>query len=113
MSKQIAFVLTGLILTLSSVGCCCLGGGYGYGANRCAPCGPAPCGGGCPTSGGGYYPPQQGAYYQGLDANQTAFVSGPTQTAIVPSSAIIGAPIMASPGNYTTTTLIPNSLPTY
>lgn len=108
MSKQIAFVLTGLTLAMSSVGCCCLGG-YGYGANRCAP-----CGGGCPT-GPSYYTPQTGALYQGYDANQTAYVSGATQTAIVPSSAIMGTPIMASPGGYTTTTaLVPaNSLPTY
>jgi len=107
MSKQIAFVLTGLTLAMSSVGCC-LCGGYG---NRCSPCPPA-CNTGCPPNGGGYYTPQ-GAYYNGYDASQTAYVSG-TQTAIVPSSAIMGAPIMASPGGYTTTVMVPaNSLPTY
>jgi hypothetical protein len=107
MSKQIAFVLTGLTLAMSSVGCCCLG--HGYGANRCAPCNT-----GCPPAGGGYYTPQTGALYQGYDASQTAYLSGTTQTAVVPSSAIIGAPIMASPGGYTTTVMVPaNSLPTY
>ena len=110
MSKQIAFVLTGLTLAMSSVGCCCLGGGYGggYGMNRCAPCNT-----GCPPNGGGYYTPQ-GASYQSYDASQTAYISGATQTAMVPSSAIMGAPIMASPGGYTTTVMVPaNSLPTY
>ena len=106
MSKQIAFVLTGLTLAMSSVGCCCLGGGYGM--NRCAPCNT-----GCPPNGGGYYTPQ-GASYQSYDASQTAYISGATQTAMVPSSAIMGAPIMASPGGYTTTVMVPaNSLPTY
>jgi len=110
MSKQIAFVLTGLTLAMSSVGCCCLGGhGGGFGMNRCAPCNT-----GCPPNGGGYYTPQTGALYQGYDASQTAYLSGTTQTAVVPSSAIMGAPIMASPGGYTTTALVPaNSLPTY
>ena len=111
MSKQIAFVLTGLTLAMSSVGCCCLGGmGGGYGMNRCAP-----CNSGCPPNGGGgYYTPQTGAMYQGYDASQTAYLSGTTQTAVVPSSAIMGAPIMASPGGYTTTVMVPaNSLPTY
>ena len=106
MSKQIAFVLTGLTLAMSSVGCCCLGG-YGY--NRCAPCNT-----GCPPTGGGYYTPQ--TMYQSYDASSTAYLSGTTQTtAIVPSSAIMGAPIMASPGGgYTTTALVPtNSLPTF
>jgi hypothetical protein len=110
MSKQIAFVLTGLTLAMSSVGCCLCGGyGGGYGVNRCPPCNT-----GCPPQGGGYYTPQAGAMYQGYDASQTAYISGPTTTAVVPSSAIMGAPIMASPGTYTTTALVPaNSLPTY
>ena len=108
MSKQIAFVLTGLTLAMSSVGCCCLGGG-GYGMNRCAP-----CNSGCPPNGGGYYTPQTGANYGGYDASQTAYLSGTSQTAVVPSSAIMGAPIMASPGGYTTTVMVPaNSLPPY
>ena len=111
MSKQIAFVLTGLALAMSSVGCCCLGGG-GYGMNRCSP-----CNSGRPTGGGGgYYPPaQQGAFYQGYDANQTAYASGVNQTAVVPSSAVMGAPIMASPGGgYTQTVMVPaNALPTF
>ena len=96
MSKQIAFVLTGLTLAMSSVGCCCLSGyGGGYGANRCCP----PCNTGCPPGGGGggYYTPQAGAMYQGYDVSQSAYISGSNQMAIVPSSAIMGAPIMASP----------------
>ncbi|MBC8114468.1 MAG: hypothetical protein H7062_08835 [Candidatus Saccharimonas sp.] len=103
MSKQIAFVLTGLTLAMSSVGCCCLGGG-GYGMNRCAPCNT-----GCPPNGGGGYYAPQGASYQSFDASQTAYLSGTTQT-----TAIAGAPIMASPGGYTQTVMVPaNSLPTY
>lgn len=106
MSKQIAFVLTGLTLAMSSVGCCCLSGygyGAGYGCNRCAP-----CNNGCPPAGGVMYAPQ-GAMYQSYDAASVGYVSGATTTAVVPSSAIIG-----TPGGYTTTALIPaNSLPTY
>ena len=110
MSKQIAFVLTGLTLALSSVGCCCLGGG-GYGMNRCAP-----CNSGCPTGGGGgYYPPAQGAFNQSYDASQTAYGSSVNQMAVIPSSAVMGAPIMASPGGgYTQTVMVPaNNLPTF
>ncbi len=99
MSKQIAFMLTGLSLAVSSVGCCCLGG---Y-ANRCNPCG-------CPTQGGGYYAPQSTMM---LDGNQTAYSSGLTQTAAV-NGAVIGTPIIASPGGYTSTVMVPaNSLPPY
>ena len=108
MSKQIAFVLTGLALAMSSVGCCCLGG-YGMN-NRCSPC----SNGGCPTGGGGYYPPAQGAFNQGYDASQSAYATGVNQTAMVPSSAVMGAPIMASPGGYTQTVMVPaNALPTF
>ena len=112
MSKQIAFLLTGLSLAVSSVGCCCLGG-YGR-SNQC----------GCPTGtpGNTYYPPQttmtqtfdgsQAAYSSGL--TQTAYSSGPMQTAVINNGAIAGPPIMASPGGYTTTVMVPaNSLPTY
>lgn len=102
MSKRIAFMLTGLSLAVSSVGCCCLGG-YGY--NRCNPCNS------CPAPGGGYYAPQSTMLQSSLD--QTAYAPGITQTAAVPG-AVIGTPIIASPGGYTTTVMVPtNSLPTY
>jgi hypothetical protein len=101
MSKQIAFLLTGLSLAFSSVGCCCLSG-MGY--NRCQPCG------GCPT-GGAYYPPQS-TMVQSFD--QTAYSSGISQTASV-NGAVIGTPIIASPGTYPTqTVMVPaNPLPSY
>ena len=106
MSKQIACLLTGLSLAMSSVGCCCLGG-YGYGANRCNP-----CNNGCQPGGGqGYYPPA--TTMQTYDGSQTAFAPGISQTAAIPG-AMVGAPIMASPGGYTTTVMVPaNALPTY
>jgi hypothetical protein len=102
MSKRIAFLLTGLVISINSVGCCgCLSG---WGANRCQPCG------GCPT-GGAYYAPQS-TMAQSYD--QTAYAGGYTQTASVSNGAIIGAPIMASPGGYTQTVVVPtNSLPPY
>ncbi len=104
MSKQIAFLLTGFSLAVSSMGCCCLGG-YG---NRCNPC-PCPTGG----AGGGYYPPQT-TMTQTFDGSQAAYSSGLTQTAVLNNGAIAGTPIMASPGGYTTTVMVPaNSLPTY
>ena len=105
MSKQIAYLVTGLSLAMSSVGCCCLGG-YGYGANRCNPCG------GCPTGGSpAYYPPA--TTMQTYDGSQTAFAPGISQTAAIPG-AIVGTPIIASPGGYTTTVMVPtNALPTY
>jgi hypothetical protein len=100
MSKRIAFLLTGFSLTLSSVGCCCLGGL----GNRCQPCG------GCPTGGGAYYAPQS-TMVQSYD--QTAYSSGISQSAST-SGAIIGAPIMASPGGYPQTVVVPtNTLPPY
>ncbi len=78
--------------------------------NRCAP-----CNSGCPTGGGGYYPPAQGAMYQGYDASQSAYLPGVNQTAVIPSSSVMGAPIMASPGGgYTQTVMVPaNNLPTF
>jgi len=84
MFNKLALVLTGLMLTVSSVGCCCLGG-YGYGTNYRGGC--APCNNGCaPAGGGGYYPPVQGAFYSG-DMSQTAFTStGYTATAMAPVS---------------------------
>lgn len=100
MSKQIAFLVTGLVLAVNSVGCCCLSG-LGY--NRCQPCG------GCPT-GGAYYAPQS-TMMQTYD--QTAYSSGITQTASV-NGAVIGTPIIASPSPYTQTVVVPtNALPPF
>ena len=104
MSKQIAFLLTGLTLAISSTGCCCLSG---LGQHRCQP-----CNNGCPTGGGGggYYTPQS-TMLQPMD--QTAYASGYTQTAAA-NGAIIGTPIIASPSPYTQTVIVPtNSLPPY
>jgi hypothetical protein len=104
MSKQIAYLVTGLSLAMSSVGCCCLGGLYG--ANRCNPCNS------CPSGGPAYYPPA--TTMQTYDGSQTAYASGFTTTAAAPG-AIVGAPIMATPGTtYTNTVMVPtNALPTY
>ena len=92
MFNKFALLFAGLMLTCSSVGCC-LGYGYnaGYGARGCAPCNQ-----GCPPAGGGggYYP-QTGAFYNGMDTTQTAYMnSGMTTTALAP----------IANGGYTTTT---------
>ena len=51
---------------------------------------------------------------QTFDGSQAAYSSGLTQTAVLNNGAIAGTPIMASPGGYTTTVMVPaNSLPTY
>lgn len=99
MFNRIALVIAGLMLTVSSVGCCCLGGygyGAGYGARGCQP-----CNNGCPPAGGGYY--QQGAMYQGADISQQAFsTSSFTQSAYVPT--------MQSAGMTTTASAIPGAI---
>lgn len=99
MPKQIAILLTGLSLSVSSMGCCCLSG---LGQNRCQP-----CNSGCPT--GGY---QQTGMVQSMD--QAAYASGMSQSAAL-NGAAIGTPIMATPGTgYTQTVLVPaNPLPSY
>lgn len=121
MAKKFALVVLGLMLTVSSVGCCCLGGygyGAGYGMNRCAP-----CNNGCAPGGAGtYYPPQTGAIFPG--AMTTAYAGDMTmsQTAYVPSSSTFVAPSTAAaiPGAivgqpiYTNTAVVPTaSLPLY
>ena len=102
MFMRFAMLLAGLATISSSVGCCCLGGGY----NRCSPCGQSPCStGGCsPAGGGGYqsfYP--QGAYTPG----------GVDSTAFAPTPILSAAPV--APGNgYAATAMLPsNPLPTY
>ena len=112
MFNKFALALTGLVLTVSSVGCCCLGGygyGAGYGMRSCPPCNS------CPPAGGTYYQPAQGAFYQGFDSTQTAYAGGlaPTQSAFIPSStamapgAIMGQPI------YSTAVVPASTLPLY
>jgi hypothetical protein len=111
MVKRCAFLVAGLAVMSSSMGCCCglLHGGY----NRCNPCGagygaqsyPAasPCGpAGCAPS---YYPPTGGAasYYQGYGSS--AYIADPAISTATP--AVPGAAFPA-------TALAPmNSLPTY
>ena len=124
MFNKFALVFMGLMLTMTSVGCCCFGG-YGYSANRCAP-----CNNGCaPQGGGGYYPPQQGAFYQGADPSQTAFATGglsqtayapiqqgyaPTQSAMIPSSTAALMPgAIQGPPIYNTAAVPMAALPTY
>lgn len=83
MFNKFALFAMGLMLTVSSVGCCCFGNPYSS-AYRGGGC--APCNGGCSPA-GGYYP-QQGAFYQGADATQTAYMSSSmTQTAFSPTPA--------------------------
>ena len=97
MFNRFAVVLAGLMLTLSSVGCCCLhGSGYGagYGMRNSCP----PCNNGCAPMGGGgtYYQPAQGAFLPGIDSSQTAYSSQSfSQTAFSPTPAAY-APISAA-----------------
>jgi len=107
MFNKFALLVTGLMLTVSSVGCClCSGMGYntGYGMNRCSP-----CNNGCSPAGAGYIP-STGQLYQG-DMSQTAFAPVTyTQQAFVPNqtaTVIQGAPI------YQQAMGPVNSLPTY
>lgn len=106
MAKRFAFLVAGLALMSSTMGCCC-SGWYGRSAG-CSPCGG---GGGCAPA---YYPPAGGAgYNQGYGSS--AFAPGYGQTAYVGDPGLM----TASPGipgtTYpTTATLAPlNALPTY
>jgi hypothetical protein len=110
MFNKFALVITGLMLTVSSVGCCCLGG-YGWGSGYRMGC--PPCNNTCPPA-TGYYP-QTGAYAPMIDANQTAFAPtsitptayAPTTTAALPGT-IPGPTIM-----YQSAVAPVNTLPTY
>ena len=101
MAKQCAFLLAGLLVMSSTVGCCC---SHLSGRSGCSPCAT----GGCSPS---YYPPGGTGYYQGygstamMGGNTTAFAGDPTL--------MTASPIM--PGTtYSTTALAPvNALPTY
>ncbi|MDZ4686077.1 MAG: hypothetical protein SH850_13500 [Planctomycetaceae bacterium] len=94
MAKRCAFILAGLMVATSAIGCCCGMGGYRGGGGACSPCG---------QGGPAYYPPGGGAYNQGYGS--TAFVGDGSMMAAAPGM----------PGTtYTTTALAPiNSLPTY
>ncbi len=80
MFKKYASVSLGLMLAVSSVGCC-MSRGYSAGYPMGGGC--SPCNNGCSPAGAGYVP--QGAQlYQG-DMSQTAFApAGYTQSAYVP-----------------------------
>ena len=129
MFNKFALVITGLMLTVSSVGCCCFG--HRYNANY-----PGGSGGGCAPcnsyapQGGGYYPPaQQGAFYQGADPSQTAYFGGgmsqtayapiqssyaPTQSAYIPSSTAAMMPgAIQGPPIYNTAVVPTATLPMY
>jgi hypothetical protein len=97
MAKRCAFLVAGLLVASSSIGCCCGLGGYRGGCSPCA----SPCASGqCAPA---YYPPGGVGYNQGYGA--TAYAAD--------GSMMAAAPIV--PGTtYTTTALAPiNSLPTY
>ena len=94
MFNKFALAFTGLMLTVSSVGCCCLGG-YGYGTGYGMRGGCPPCPNACSPMGTAYYSPSQTAYAPAMDMSQTAFapsnaVYAPTTTALAP---IQGQPI--------------------
>jgi len=106
MVKRCAFLVAGLALVSSSVGCCC---GWLHGYNRCNPCGAgyaapltSPCGpGGCSPS---YYPPVgSSSYYQGFGSS--AYIGDPAISTASPVTTGTGFPATA---------LAPSSaLPTY
>jgi hypothetical protein len=98
MAKRCTFLVAGLLVASSSMGCCC--GLFGGGYRGCNPCG-SPCATGqCAPS---YYPPGGGAYNQGYGA-----------TAYMPDSSMMAAGTTFTGPAYTTTALAPvNSLPTY
>ena len=120
MFTKFALVITGLMLTVSSVGCCCMGYGYGAGyRNGCAP-----CNNGCSPAGGGYqvapmgYTTQGAQVFQG-DMSQTAYSPNgfsqsafvtPSQSAYISTPQTALAPIQGPP---IYNTAVVNSLPTY
>ena len=119
MFKKFALVITGLMLTVSSVGCCCLGGGYGMGGSGYRGMGCPPCNNGCSPAGGGYqvaptgYTTQGAQVFQG-DMSQTAYAPGGySQSAYVsPMQSTALAPIQGAP-IYNTAAIPVNGLPTY
>jgi len=113
MFNKYALLFSGLMLAVSSVGCCCLGrGGYQAGYPMGGGC--APCQNGCSPAGAAYVP--QGAQvYQG-DMSQTAFAPAgyTTQSAFVPQQTATAIPGVIQGAPIYNTAVVPvNSLPTY
>lgn len=100
MAKQCLFLLAGLMVMSSTVGCCC----SHLGRSACSPCAT----GGCSPS---YYPPGGTGYYQGYGS--TAMLGGTTTAFAGDPTLMTASPVM--PGTtYSTTALAPvNALPTY
>ena len=120
MFNKFALVVMGLMLTVSSVGCCCLGG-YGYGSGYRMGGGCPPCNNSCPPAGGGYYPPQTGAFYQGMTTSQTAYATdgitptafAPMQSAYTPMTAAAIPGAIQGPPIYQNALMPQNTLPLY
>ena len=113
MFNKYALVFTGLMMAVSSVGCCCFGrSGYTAGYPMGGGC--APCQNGCSPAGAGYVP--QGAQlYQG-DMSQTAFapVGYTTQSAFVPQQTTTAPAVVQGAAIYNNAALVPvNPLPTF
>ena len=110
MFKKYALVSAGLMLAVSSVGCCCLGRGYSAGYPMGGGC--SPCNNGCSPAGGGYIP-QTGQVYQG-DLSQTAFAPGyNTQSAFVPQQTATAPAVIQGAPIYNTAIVPVNPLPTF
>ena len=109
MFKKYALVTTGLMLAVSSVGCC-MSRGYSAGYPMGGGC--SPCNNGCSPAGAGYVP--QGAQlYQG-DMSQTAYApAGYTQSAYVPQQTATAPAVIQGAPIYNTAVIPVNSLPTY
>lgn len=102
MAKRFAFVLAGLAIVSSSMGCCC-GAFRGGGCSPCAT-------GGCSPS---YYPPGGTGYYQGYGSTAMNGTFG-TTAYMGDGSMMTASPVMTGPTYTTTAGLAPiNSLPTY
>ncbi len=110
MFKKYASVTMGLMLAVSSVGCCMSRGytaGYPMGGGGCSP-----CNNGCSPAGAGYVP--QGAQlYQG-DMSQTAYApAGYTQSAYVPQQTAAAPAVIQGAPIYNTAMVPVNPLPTW
>ncbi len=113
MFNKYALVFTGLMMAVSSVGCCCFGrSGYTAGYPMGGGC--APCQNGCSPAGAGYVP--QGAQlYQG-DMSQTAFAPAgyTTQSAFIPQQTVTAPAVVQGAPIYNNAALVPvNPLPTF
>lgn len=109
MFNKFALAFTGLMLTVSSVGCCCLGGGYGAGYGY-RPGGCPPCPNTCSPMGTAMYSQSQTAFAP-ADMATTAYV--PANTAYAPMTTTALAPIQG-PAIMSTTAVVPGAtLPLY